>query len=65
VYPTRRVVTGGEGSGGGGAVVKRGAVRLPEGERERERERDRERDAVKRIWEIDRRGERERRSNPR
>jgi hypothetical protein len=30
------VVTGGEGSGGGDAV-KRGAVRLPSGERERER----------------------------
>jgi hypothetical protein len=37
---TRSAVTGGEGSGGGGAVVeKRGAVRLQ----------SRERDAVKRI----------------
>jgi hypothetical protein len=33
------VVTGGEGSSGGGAVVeKRGAVQLPSRERERERE---------------------------
>jgi hypothetical protein len=33
------VVTSDEGSGGGGAVEKRGAVRLPSGEREREGER--------------------------
>jgi hypothetical protein len=33
------VVTDGEGSGGGDAVEKSGAVRLPSGERERERER--------------------------
>jgi hypothetical protein len=31
------MVTGGEGSGGGEAVEKRGAVRLPSGEREGER----------------------------
>jgi hypothetical protein len=32
------VVTGGEGSGGGDAVEKGGAVRLPSGEREGERD---------------------------
>jgi hypothetical protein len=36
------VVTNGEGSSGGDAVEKSGAVRLPSGERERERERERE-----------------------
>jgi hypothetical protein len=39
------VVTGGVGSSGGDAVEKRGAVRLPSGERERER------GAVNWIWE--------------
>jgi hypothetical protein len=36
------MVISGEGSGGGDAVEKGGAVRLPSGERERERERERE-----------------------
>jgi hypothetical protein len=36
VWPTWSAVNDGEGSGGGGTVEKKGAVRLPSGERKGE-----------------------------